>query len=181
MNRPTELTDPPQSTHRCNGIDLSESNIYRELDSVRLVAAKALFLKSTKCAIQRGRWKEEAEIPKKKQSISDLWSEKPTSHAWEHTSPHYLFWLCRCRQPTHLPALLSLFHSERTRILLKPTVKPQCWGHCPQGQSVGQTAAGKTALYSWLQSPSVISPSFFLTAWHQLRNQDNNDDNMGVR
>lgn len=64
MNRPTELTDPPQSTYRCNGIDLSESNIYGELDSVQLVAAKALFLKSTKCAIQR-RWKEETEIPKK--------------------------------------------------------------------------------------------------------------------
>lgn len=65
MNRPTELTDPPQSTYTCNRIDLSESNIYGELDSVQLVAAKALFLKSTKCAIQRGRWKEETEIPKK--------------------------------------------------------------------------------------------------------------------
>lgn len=65
MNGPTELTDPPQSTYRCNGIDLSESNIYREVDSVQLVTAKALFLKSTKCAIQKGRWKEETDIPKK--------------------------------------------------------------------------------------------------------------------
>lgn len=117
----------------------------------------------------------------KKQSISDLCSKKPTPHAWEHTSPNYLFWLCRYRQLPLLPAPLFPFHSERTRIVTEPTLKSQCYGYWPQGQSVCQTAAGKTALYSWLQSPDFISPSFFLTVWHQLRNQNNNDDNLGVR
>lgn len=64
-----ELTDPPQSTYRYKGIGLSESNIYKELDCAA-DCCQALFLKSTKCAVQRERWKEEADIPKK-QSISD--------------------------------------------------------------------------------------------------------------
>lgn len=64
-NRPTELTDPLQTTYGCNRIDFSKSNIYRELDSVQLAAAKALFLKSTKRAVHRERWKEETDIPKK--------------------------------------------------------------------------------------------------------------------
>lgn len=70
----TELTDPPQSTYRYKGIGLSESNIYKQLDRAA-DCCQALFLKSTKCAVQRERWKGEVDISKK-QSISDLWSEK---------------------------------------------------------------------------------------------------------
>lgn len=62
-------------------------------------------------------------------------------------------------------------------ILREPALRPHyqgCWSVC-------QATAGKTALHIWLQSAHVISPSFFLIAWHLLGKQNTTNDNLGVR